>query len=187
MAKRSNVPDSHSVLNSFRSIVKSLRVADRAGLKDHGLGASQLFVLHELKRESPLSVNELAERTATDQSTVSVVVTKLIDKGLVARDRAEQDARRLELSLTAKGQSIVKKLPPPIQYSIVEGVNQLPPARAKALAQGLRDICSILGIDDEHPPMFFDDGTAPKKASRKPATPKKAAGSKNGAPASRRR
>jgi DNA-binding MarR family transcriptional regulator len=149
MGRTGNLSDAHSVLNSFRSIVKSLRLADRAGLKEHGLGASQVYILHELKNESPLSINDLAARMATDQSTVSVVVAKLIQKGFVSSARAETDARRLELALTAKGRTVTKRLPPPIQHSIVEGVQQLSAARAKALAEALRDIVSSLGIEDE--------------------------------------
>lgn len=175
MAGKRNLSDAQSVLNSFRCLVKSLRLADRAGLKEHGLGSSQLYVLHELKRESPLSINELADRTATDQSTVSVVVAKLIEKGFVARERSEIDGRRLDLTLTAKGHLLVKRLPPPIQWSIIEGVQRLPAARAKALAEGLREICRVLGIADMHPPMLMDDEAAPppKTRARKRATPRR--------------
>ena len=169
MAKDQNLHDAHSVLNSFRCIVKSLRLADRAGLKEHGLGASQLYVLHELSRESPLSVNDLAARTATDQSTVSVVVAKLIDKGFVARERAEGDGRRVALTLTPKGRTTVKKLPPPIQHAIVEGVRQLPRGRAKELADSLTEIVRILGIDDENPPMMLDDDPPRRKTPGKTA------------------
>lgn len=175
MAKNDNVEEAHSVLNSFRCLVKALRVADRAGLKEHGLGASQLFVLHELKQESPLSVNDLADRTATDQSTVSVVVSKLIAKGFVSSERSEDDARRVHLTLTAKGHLLAKQLPPPIQHLIIRGVEQLPPARAKALAASLRDICGVLGVTDEHPPMFFADSaaTAPRSSSKGSPSAKK--------------
>lgn len=166
---RRSLTDAQSVLNSFRSIIKSLRLADRAGLKEHGLGASQLYVLHVLQQDSPLSLNELAERTATDQSTVSVVVGKLIGKGFVASERSEEDARRLELTLTAKGRQLVRKLPPPIQHRIIEGVEQLSATRAKVLAESLREICRILGIDDEHPPLFFTEDQQPKKSPRKRA------------------
>lgn len=164
MARSKNLEHAHSVLNSFRSLVKSLRLADRAGLRDHGLGAAQLFVLHELARESPLSVNDLAERTATDQSTVSVVVAKLIEKGYVARQRSEADARRLDLTLTTRGAQLARNLPPPIQHRLIEGVQQLSPARAKALAESLREICEVLGIAEAHPPMFMDEG--PARATR---------------------
>lgn len=173
MAKQQSLSDAYSVLNSFRCLVKSLRLADRAGLKEHGLGASQLYVLHELKRDSPLSVNELAQRTATDQSTVSVVVAKLIAKGFVTSERSELDARRLDLTLTAKGHLLVKRLPPPIQWSIIEGVQRLPPARARALAESLQEICDVLGIRDPYPPMLMDDegdhGPARPRVVRRPA------------------
>lgn len=176
MATDHNLSEAYSVLNSFRCLVKSLRLADRAGLKEHGLGASQLYVLHELKRESPLSVNELAQRTATDQSTVSVVVAKLIDKGFVNRERSELDARRLDLTLTAKGHLLLKRLPPPIQWSIIEGVQRLTPARARALAESLQEICDVLGIADAHPPMLMDDGrevraAKPRSAAKRTSKP----------------
>jgi DNA-binding MarR family transcriptional regulator len=169
MGDDADLDDAHSVLNSFRSLVKELRLADRAGLKEYGLGASQIYVLHELKRDSPLSINDLAARMATDQSTVSVVVSRLIEKGFVARERAEADARRLDLTLTAKGLLTVRKLPPPIQHLIIAGVQRLPPARAKALAQSLREICRVLGIDEQHPPLLMDNGVKSDTGSGRPA------------------
>jgi DNA-binding MarR family transcriptional regulator len=173
MADASNLDDAHSVLNSFRCLVKALRVADRAGIREHGLGASQLYVLHELRNDSPLSINDLAERMATDQSTVSVVVAKLIEKGFVSRERSENDLRRLELALTAKGLRIVKNLPPPIQQVIIEGVQRLPRTRAHTLAESLREICAVLGVDDQHPPMLFADEPKPKRATTKKSAPRR--------------
>ena len=175
MTDVSNLEEAHSVLNSFRCLVKSLRLADRAGLKEYGLGSSQLYVLHELKRDAPLSINDLAARMATDQSTVSVVVAKLIDKGFVARERSETDARRLDLTLTAKGHLTARNLPPPIQHLIIDGVQRLPRTRAKTLAEALRDICDVLGIADQRPPMLMDDEPAPspkpkaKSQAKRPA------------------
>ena len=149
--------DPQRVLDAFRSLVKALRLADRAGLRKHGLGSAQVFVLHELNRESPLSINELAERTATDQSTVSVVVNKLVEKGFVTRARASADARRVALALTPKGRTAVRKLPPPIQQALIDGVRRLPASRARALAETLEQIVGALGVEGERPPMFFDD------------------------------
>ncbi|GAC1429083.1 MAG: MarR family transcriptional regulator [Thermoanaerobaculia bacterium] len=157
--------DAERVLNAFRGLVKALRLADRAGLKVHGLGAAQVFVLHELNRESPLSVNNLAERTATDQSTVSVVVNKLVEKGLVERVRSQTDARRTELSLTTRGRHLMRRLPPPVQQTVMAAVRLMSPARARALADMLEQIVSHLGVSDEFPPMFFEDSTADESDS----------------------
>lgn len=172
MANNTPPSDAHSVLNSFRCLVKSLRIADRAALKEHGMGASQLYVLHELKRDAPLTVNELAERMATDQSTVSVVVAKLIDKGYVTRERSESDARRINLTLTARGHITVRNLPPPIQHLIIDGVTRLPRARAQALAESLRDICQLLGIYEEHPPLLLSPDPSEVESKQRPTTPR---------------
>ncbi len=154
--------DASRVLNSFRAMVKALRLADRAAVSRYGVGAAQIFVLHELSREAPLSINDLAERTATDQSTVSVVVNKLVRRGLVDRTRAESDARRVELELTARGKQLVRKLPPPIQQALLNGVRALPAATVRQFADTLELIVDRIGVEEEHPPMFFEDG---KRAS----------------------
>ena len=156
--------DAQRVLNAFRNLVKALRVADRAGVKKYGLGSGQIFVLHELRRKSPLSVNDLAERTATDQSTVSVVVGKLVRKGYVASSRSGDDARRAELALTPKGKQIVRKLPPPVQEFLMDGVRRLSDSRATEFADMLEEIVSTVGGTEEFPPMFFEEG---EKNSRK--------------------
>src|ERR1041384_4256440 len=92
--------DSQRILDSIRRLVRLLRLADRAAQNELGLSGAQLFVLQELGKTPSLSLNELAERTRTDQSSVSVVVTRLVAAGLVARDRDSRDARRLVLPPT---------------------------------------------------------------------------------------
>jgi len=55
--------------------VQALRVSSRAAERDVGLSAAQLFVLDRLAgADQALCVNELAQRTLTHQSSVSVVV-----------------------------------------------------------------------------------------------------------------
>jgi len=167
MGAKPKQEDAQRVLNAFRNLVKTLRVADRAGVKRYGLGSGQIFVLHELSRKSPLSVNDLAERTATDQSTVSVVVGKLVRKGFVASTRSGADARRAELALTAKGKQVVRKLPPPVQHLLMDGVVGLSESRAKDFADMLEEVVAALGEIDENPPMFFEESKpARKKRSR---------------------
>src|SRR5665213_199086 len=70
------------ILDSIRRIVRLLRVSSREAEREVGLSGAQLFVLRTLSEHKFLSVNELAERTHTHQSSVSVVVQVLVDKGL---------------------------------------------------------------------------------------------------------
>ena len=77
--------DSARVLDAIRRLVRHLRLADRAAQGELGISGAQLFVLVELGKTGSLSLNDLAARTRTDQSSVSVVVSRLVDAGLVTR------------------------------------------------------------------------------------------------------
>jgi DNA-binding MarR family transcriptional regulator len=179
-AKRTTSHDeARRVLNALRSLVRTLRLADRSGLKKYGVGSAQIFVLHHLAAESPLSVNDLADRTATDQSTVSVVVNKLVEKGYVERRWAKDDARRAELTLTPQGRRLASRLPVPFQESFLAGVAHLPPRRVRELAETLFEILRAMGVEDDQPPMLFEDDVVSKR--RRAATRKAPAGRSRGA------
>src|SRR5215216_6485065 len=99
------------ILNSLRLIVRSLRISSRNAEQQVGLSGAQLFVLQCLARRSPCSVNELASHSATDQSSVSVVVSRLVARGYVKRAASKRDRRSVELSLTASGRVLLAQAP----------------------------------------------------------------------------
>src|SRR5260221_12214021 len=85
------------VLDAIRRIVQALRESSRAAEKRAGLSGAQLFVLQTLGESPGLSLNELAERTRTHQSSVSAVVAKRARQRLVERGTASDDGRRAEI------------------------------------------------------------------------------------------
>ncbi len=64
-------------MDCIRHIFKALRVSSSQLEKELGLSAAQIFVLRKLCEEPGLSINDLAVRTTTHQSSVSVVVKKV--------------------------------------------------------------------------------------------------------------
>ncbi len=157
--------DSQRVLDAIRRLVRHLRIADRAAQTDLGLSAAQLFVLSELGKTPAISLGELADRTHTDQSSVSVVVARLVDAGLVQRERAGEDARRLELSLTRAGRGVVQKAPAVMQEKIVQAVERMSSAEQKRFADSFSRLLDEIGAE-EKPPMLFED-EKPKPRKRK--------------------
>ena len=71
--------DVQAVLDGVRRIVQALRASSRWAEQHVGLSGAQLFVLQKLAETPGMSVNELAERTHTHQSSVSTVVSRLVD------------------------------------------------------------------------------------------------------------
>src|SRR4051812_30916919 len=87
-------------MNAVRSIVRAQRISTRAIELKMGISLAQLFVLQQLAERPAESLNELAERTATLQSSVSVVVRRLVERGLVSRTASAADKRRIEIAVT---------------------------------------------------------------------------------------
>ncbi|HEX3158563.1 MAG TPA: MarR family transcriptional regulator, partial [Gemmatimonadaceae bacterium] len=96
-------------MTALRRLVRTLRLSASAIERDIGVSGAQLFVLRQLQQRPAASLNELAERTLTHQSSVSTVVRRLAERGLVARSPAADDARRLEIALTAQGAALARR------------------------------------------------------------------------------
>jgi DNA-binding MarR family transcriptional regulator len=156
---RSDAPenDARSVLDSIRRIVRALRVSSRAAEKLVGLSGAQLFVLHKLSADGrATSLNELAERTMTDQSSVSVVVRKLVKRGLVTASRSRADGRRIEMALTGPGRRAIGKSSGAAQDRLIESLSLMAPAERRQLASLLDQLVRGAGIAGATPSLFFE-------------------------------
>jgi MarR family transcriptional regulator, lower aerobic nicotinate degradation pathway regulator len=148
-------PATRAVLDSIRRIVRVLRESSRAAESSVGLGGAQLFVLQRLAGAPPLSINELADRTLTHQSSVSVVVSRLVRAGLVARSRATTDGRRAEITLTAAGRAVLARAPAAAQDRLIGALGLLGGAARQKLARQLGRLVEAMALPPQHPPMFF--------------------------------
>jgi len=157
-----------SVVDALRRIVRELRLTARDAERDAGISGAQLFVLQALARESAASLNDLADRTLTDQSSVSVVVKRLVARGLVARKPSKEDARRVELALTAAGRRLLARCPEPTQAKLVSAVQRLSARELDGLTLGLGALIREMGLAQGKARMFFDEESA--TAGKRPAT-----------------
>src|ERR1019366_8248270 len=146
-----------SVMDALRRVVRDLRLSARDAERSTGISGAQLFVLQSLVDEPASSLNELADRTLTDQSSVSVVVKRLADRKLVARKASPVDARRIELSLTAAGQRLLALCPEPTQARLVRSLRRLSPGELSSLRAGLAAMVREMGIENAAARMFFDE------------------------------
>jgi len=146
-----------SVMNALRRVVRDLRLSARDAERSAGISGAQLFVLQSLVEEPASSLNVLADRTLTDQSSVSVVVKRLAGRKLVARKASPVDARRIELSLTAAGKRLLARCPEPTQARLVRSLRRLSPGELSSLRAGLTAMVREMGIENAAARMFFDE------------------------------
>ena len=169
----SSTGQARAILNDLRLLVRELRVSARDAEKRLGISGAQLFVLQCLGRDEVLSMNELAERTHTDQSSVSVVVSRLLKRKLVQRSPSVEDARRAEVRITARGRTLVRFAPEATQVRLAQALAAMTPEVSDRLAQGLSELVAHMGLEGS-PRMFFEeDGTpAPTGTAKKKRSPR---------------
>jgi MarR family transcriptional regulator, lower aerobic nicotinate degradation pathway regulator len=156
------------VLDSLRLLVRALRVSAREAERTAGVSGAQLFVLQTLNETNVASIGELALRTHTDQSSVSVVVDRLARRALVARAESKADRRRVEIRLTASGRSLLRKSPESTQTRLISAVMELPRETRQNLGAALGELAQTMGILGE-PRMFFEDDPRPRRKAGKNA------------------
>lgn len=149
--------DSRRIADSVRRIVRALRLASRRAETRFGLTSAQLFVLQALKGGSSLTVNELAERTYTHQSSVSTVLTKLAERGLLSRTRSRSDARRREVRIAAPGRRLLKRHIELGQSRLFAGIAKLPHRERRTLAVLLEKLVRESGFAGLPAKMFFEE------------------------------
>lgn len=73
-----------------------------------GLTLSQWQVLATLSRLDKATMGEVAAFCATDRTTLTRTVDRMVEDGLIKRDRDVADRRQVHLSLTDKGWAVFK-------------------------------------------------------------------------------
>ncbi len=151
------------VLDGLRRVLQALREGSRAAESKLEISGAQVFVLQVVASTPGLSLNELAAQTRTHQSSVSVVVARLVAAGLLSRGRAKDDARRMELSLTSRARKLLQRAPGAPQHQLIAAIDALPSSQRVVLARALRSISASMALPGATPEMFFE---APAKKRR---------------------
>jgi DNA-binding MarR family transcriptional regulator len=90
-----------SLLRAQATLIRRL---DRDLVRETGLALADFDVLAQLaKAHGELRITELADRALISRSGMTRRVARLVDEGLVRRDRASTDARGVVVALTKAG------------------------------------------------------------------------------------
>lgn len=162
-----------SVVNSLRRVVRAFRAMAQAAEDVLGISGAQHFVLQKLADAPALSLNDLAARTMTHKSSVSVVVKRLVDRGLVRRQRSTADGRGIVLTLTPAGRRAMERAPEPAQTRMIAALRRFPRRDLENFAELFRRFTDELGVGTLEPTMLFEDegsgrrGGPPRRVRRK--------------------
>ncbi len=80
-------------------------------LKEFGISREQLGVIHylDVAGVDKMTVNALRETLIDDSPNVSRILNKMVEKGLVRKERQSDDQRVVHIALTEKGRKLHKQ------------------------------------------------------------------------------
>jgi DNA-binding MarR family transcriptional regulator len=102
-------PLSKRVAVGLQKLGLALKTQAWQGAEERGLTPTQGQILALLKNRGELRLGDVAESIGVKASTASESVRVLVEKGLIQKQRATDDARAVALGLTEKGQQEAAK------------------------------------------------------------------------------
>ncbi|QJX64202.1 MarR family transcriptional regulator [Niallia circulans] len=132
--------ESIDFLNRF--IMKSLQ----RHAEEHGLTAPQARVILEVFLHKKISVKELTQNLRITQSTVSDIVERLTEKGILIKKPNPNDKRSVQIMLTERMVKIIEQTSPkPIQQIMGAVLDNLQPSEQVKVEEGMRLLVAAVG------------------------------------------
>jgi DNA-binding MarR family transcriptional regulator len=149
-----------SVLRSLRRITRAIDLHSRQLATRYRLTAPQLVCLRQLQREGGESTpGRLAKAIHLSQATVTGILDRLSARGLISRERSEEDRRRVIVRLTDEGTTVVRTAPSPLHERFGAALGRLSEQEKARIDVVLEQIVRMMEVDDleggvEYPYLF---------------------------------
>ena len=124
-----------TVIDTLPLVMRQLAAAIR---KRENLPGEGNYHLLFLLRERPHNLSELAQKHNVSPPTMSSSVSRLAQRGLIQRRRADHDRRQLVIELTPAGHKVVDEIYCHSRQYIEEILCDLPKADLDCLESGLQ-------------------------------------------------
>lgn len=137
-----------TVLTASRVLV-GVAARSLAGLADE-ITLPQYRALIVLAGRGPVRPVDLAGALASTSSTVTRLCDRLVDKGLISRERAGADRRAVELALTAAGRDLLDAVTAARRAEIAAILREVPASERRGIVTALRTFGEAAGEVPDH-------------------------------------
>ncbi len=144
------------IMQSLRRVIKAIHDYSSDVSDNFGITAPQLWALKTISQHGNPSQGELSEKMYLHPSTITGVVNRLEKKGYVERDRNQKDRRVVKVRLTAKGKTLAKKTPNPIQGKMIYGLTNLKKRDLNSIYRSIQKLVTIMEVQNVKVTFFFD-------------------------------
>lgn len=126
------------LLRELASTYQAFEVYGSAHIRSLNLTPPQFDIIATLGNTLGMSSKELGEKTLITKGTLTGVVDRLADKGLVRRIASPSDGRSQTVQLTLKGEKLFARIFPAHLTHMEHAFAQFPPEELAGMTAGLR-------------------------------------------------
>ena len=134
------------IIFSIRKLMQAGEFYTKELNKKYQVSAPQLNCLISLYENGHLPPSQIAKYIMVKSSTVTGIVDRLEQKGLVKRFRDSPDRRIITIELTDSGKNLAKNAPPPIQQKIIDGLKKLTKDELDQIIFSLTKLTDMLDV-----------------------------------------
>lgn len=135
---------SHEVYSTLREIVQAMDIHSKYLFKYYGLSGPQLTILKELSEVDKIPTGLLAKKISLSQATVTDILDRLEEKGLIFRQRSNYDKRKVYIYITEKGKGTILKKPSLLKEEFIRQFNELEDWEQTLILSSMQRIVSMM-------------------------------------------
>lgn len=135
---------SDSVMIALRKIIQAIDMNSKKLVKRVGLTGPQLVILQEISSREEVTAGGIAWGVSLSQATVTGILERMENRGLIVRKRSDRDKRRIMVRITESGKQILADAPPLMQEEFVESFSSLKEWEQTMILSSLQRLVSIM-------------------------------------------
>jgi len=132
----------------MRRLIRATDLDSKQLARLTNLSTSQLLVLDLLADSSPRTVGNIAGEVGLAQATVTGILDRLEERGLIARRRDTRDRRQVNVLLTEAGQQLQRAAPAALQTRFLANFGALQDWEKSAILSALQRVADLLEARD---------------------------------------
>lgn len=142
-----NIKEETTIIDKlFRDIHKHLVEYTKGYIKEIGLTMPSFFVLWHVTKYEPVNISYLHKKTYMANSTLTIIIDKLVKESLVKRYRSPEDRRMVLIELTDKGNDKLCEMLEIRQKFLEEALSNLDESAQQQLINLLKPILNNLEV-----------------------------------------
>lgn len=142
--------ENFDILIKLRKILRTVNLESKRIQKSHGVSIPQLLTLQFLKEQTDYwsTATKIKAHINLNASTVSGILSRLEQKGLIVRTTSKEDKRSAQVILSAKGLAFLDSAPTTIQERLTANLEKLSATKRAELEENLNLLIEVMDIQD---------------------------------------